>query len=105
MTEFIEVRTTITEKEEAEDIAEKLVREHLAACVQVVGPITSMYRWEGKLEAEEEYLLLIRTRKTMFPDVRMRIEELHTYELPEIISIPIVGSSGPYLDWMEESTR
>jgi periplasmic divalent cation tolerance protein len=105
MTEFIEVRTAISEKEEADEIAEKLVREHLAACVQVVGPITSAYRWEGKLEVEEEFLLFIKTRKSMFPDVRMRIEELHTYELPEIISLPIVGSSGPYLDWMEESTR
>jgi periplasmic divalent cation tolerance protein len=105
MTDFIEVRTTTSTKEDAESIAGPLVENKLAACVQIIGPITSIYRWKGEIEEEEEFVLLIKTRSTMFPDVRMMIEEEHPYDVPEIISVPITGSSGPYLDWMEENTQ
>ena len=93
MTDFIEVRTTTASKEDAESIAGPLVETGLAACVQIIGPINSIYRWKGDIEIEEEFLLLIKTRSTKFPDVRMLIEENHPYEVPEIISIPITGSS------------
>ncbi|MGA1872967.1 MAG: divalent-cation tolerance protein CutA [Thermoplasmatota archaeon] len=103
MTGFIEVRTTTSEREDADKIAEGIVRDKLAACVQVIGPISSTYRWKDGIETEDEFLLLIKTRSDLFPDVRMFIEENHPYEVPEIISVPITGSSGPYLEWMEEN--
>ena len=103
MTGFIEVRTTTSKREEADEIATKLVEAKLAACVQVVGPISSTYRWKGSVENESEFLVLIKTRSDMFPEVRMFIERDHPYDVPEIISIPISGSSGPYLDWLEEN--
>ena len=105
MTDFIEVRTTTGTKEDAESIAGSLVEKELAACVQIIGPMTSVYRWKGEVQEEEEYLLLIKTRSSLFPDVRMLIEEQHPYDVPEIISVPITGSSGPYLIWMEENTE
>lgn len=104
MTDFIEVRTTTGSREDAESIAGPLVESRLAACVQIVGPITSIYRWKGDVELEEEFLLLIKTRSIKFPDVRMLIEENHPYEVPEIISVPITGSSASYLEWMEKNT-
>ena len=104
MTGSIEVRTTTPTKHDAESIAEKLVEERLAAFVQVVGPVSSTYRWKGKVEVENEFMLLIKTRSDMFPEVRMHIERDHPYEVPEIVSLPITGSSGPYLAWMEENT-
>ena len=104
MTDFIEVRTTTGSRVDAESIAGPLVEKRLAACVQIVGPITSIYRWKGDVELEEEFLLLIKTRSKTFPDVRMLIEENHPYDVPEIISVPITGSSASYLDWMEENT-
>ena len=103
MTGFIEVRTTTSDKSDADLIAGNLIKEKLAACVQVVGPISSTYRWKGKVEKESEFLLLIKTRSDLFPDVRMVIERDHPYEVPEIISVPITGSSGPYLEWLEEN--
>jgi len=104
MTDFIEVRTTTANREDAESIAGPLVESRLAACVQIVGPITSIYRWKGDVELEEEFLLLIKTRTSQFPDVRMLIEENHPYDVPEVISVPITGSSASYLNWMEENT-
>jgi len=103
MTGFIEVRTTTSKRDEADEIAMRLVEAKLAACVQVVGPISSTYRWKGKVENESEFLVLIKTRSDMFPEVRMFIERNHSYDVPEIISVPITGSSGPYLDWMEQN--
>jgi periplasmic divalent cation tolerance protein len=104
MTDFIEVRTTTNSKEDAESIAGPLIENSLAACVQIIGPMTSIYKWRGDVEMEDEYLLVIKTRSSLFPDVRMMIEEMHPYDVPEIISLPITGSSTQYLEWMEENT-
>ena len=104
MTDFIEVRTTTSTRADAESIAGILVDSKLAPCVQIIGPMRSIYRWKDEVEQEDEYLLLIKTRTALFPDVRMTIEENHPYEVPEIISIPITGISSPYLNWMERNT-
>lgn len=103
MTDKRVVLTTTGSKEEAQKIASKLVERQLAACVNVVGPIASTYRWKEKVETAEEYLVLIKTSSEIFEAVREAIVELHSYELPEIISLPIDSGSDEYLDWIEAS--
>ena len=92
--------TTAGSREEADRIAAALVDERLAACVNVVGPITSIYRWRGTVERAEEVLLIVKTRRTSVPQVTARIQALHSYELPEAIALPIDGGSSAYLAWI-----
>lgn len=83
-------------------LAETLVGERLAACVNMPPPVTSMYRWQGEVEKAEEILLIIKTTSERFDALRDRILQLHSYETPEIIAIPIVAGSEPYLQWLRE---
>ncbi len=99
------VLTTTGSKEEAQQIAHMLVERHLAACVSLVGPIESIYRWKDDIESAEEWLLLIKTTAAAFADVRDVIRELHSYELPECVQIPIEEGSAEYLSWIEENVR
>lgn len=99
------VITTTCSRTEAEKIAGAVVERRLAACVNIVGPISSTYRWQGKVESAEEYLLLIKTTKAAFELVRDAIRELHSYELPECIDIAIDDGSAEYLAWIGENTR
>jgi periplasmic divalent cation tolerance protein len=103
MTDKLLVLTTAGSEAEAKKIAERLVERRLAACVNIVPRIHSVYRWEGKVEHAEEFLLLIKTLKRKEDQVRAAIQELHSYELPECISIPIEGGSPKYLQWITES--
>ena len=96
--------TTTDSREAADRIAKTLVEERLAACVQVIGPIRSTYRWKGNVESAEEYLCLIKTRSALVKDVERRILHLHPYELPEIIAVPIETGYPPYLEWLEDET-
>ncbi len=104
MTECIQVTTAIDSREGAQNIAEALVKEHLAACVHVAGPITSTYWWQGNMEEAEEWICAIKTRKELFEDVADMIKRLHPYEEPEIIAIPIIAGSEGYLDWIVQET-
>jgi periplasmic divalent cation tolerance protein len=97
------VLTAAGSREEAEKIAHALVERRLAACVNIVGPIHSVYRWQGKVESAPEHLLLIKTTGAMFDSVAKVIRELHSYELPECIQLPIENGSKEYLEWIEES--
>jgi periplasmic divalent cation tolerance protein len=99
------VLTTCESKEEAQKIARALVERRLAACVNVVPAIESVYRWQGKVESSTEWLLLIKTRAEKFEAVREAIRELHSYEIPECIMISVEGGSREYLEWIEESTK
>ena len=99
------VLTTCGSKEEAQKIARVLVERRLAACVNIVPSIESVYRWQGKVESATEWLLLIKTRAEQFEAVRDAIRELHSYELPECIMISVEGGSREYLGWIEESTE
>lgn len=101
MESFLQVTTTTETKEEAQKIAWYLVGEKLAACVQIMGPITSTYRWKGNIETAEEWLCLIKTRESFFAQVEAAIKKLHPYETPEIIAVPIVKGSKEYLNWLE----
>jgi periplasmic divalent cation tolerance protein len=103
MTDKLLVLTTTGSQAEAEKIAHTLVDRELAACVNIVPKIQSVYRWEGKVESAEEYLLLIKTRQGRETEVCAAIRELHSYELPECIVISIEGGSKEYLQWIGES--
>ena len=103
MTGCVQVLTTVGSEEEAGELAALLVERRLAACVQVVGPITSRYRWEGKLEVEREWQVLAKTTRGAYEAVEAAIREVHSYEEPEVIATPIVAGSAGYLAWVEEN--
>ena len=103
MTDKRIVLSTAGSEEEARNIAQALVDRRLAACVNVVGPIHSVYRWKGAVESASEHLLIIKTTAPAFPRVRDAIRELHSYELPECIMLSIEAGSKEYLKWIEES--
>jgi len=105
MFEPIAVLVTCGSEEEALKIAKALVDEHLAACVNIVSPIRSIYRWEGKIWDEKEWLLIIKTQKYRFPEVEKKVKFLHSYSVPEIICLPIVDGATSYLNWIKESTE
>jgi periplasmic divalent cation tolerance protein len=98
--------TTTTEtNEDAEKIAAALVEERLAACVQIVQPITSVYRWQGAVEKEKEVLLLIKSTEDLIPRIAELLDRIHPYEVPELIATPIVEGSPVYLSWLEENVQ
>jgi periplasmic divalent cation tolerance protein len=101
MTDHIQVVTTTATHDEAEMIARALVDERLAACTQIVGPITSIYRWEGKIETSQEYQCWAKSRRALYPQVEAAIRRLHPYQVPEILAIPIVAGSENYLMWLD----
>jgi|SRR5437588_5905723 len=105
MTDKIIVLTTAGSQDEARKIARSLVGERLAACVNIVPQIESIYRWEGKIENAQEWLLAIKTTASSFNRVRAAISELHSYELPECISLSIADGSPAYLDWILRSVE
>jgi periplasmic divalent cation tolerance protein len=99
------VLTTAGSEEEARKIAHHLVGNHLAACVNIVPQIESIYRWDGKVESSQEWLLVIKSTVQRFAAVRDAIRELHSYELPECIALTIDDGSAPYLQWLGESVE
>ena len=102
MKSYIQISTTTATKEQAEKIVQHLVETKLAACVQINGPITSIYRWKGKVENAQEWLCLIKTREDLFDKVEAAIKSQHPYETPEIIAVPIVKGSKEYLNWIDD---
>jgi len=98
--EYIQVFTTAEKKEDAEKIARALVERRLAGCVQIAGPVSSTYWWKGNVETAGEWLCLIKSRKTLYGELEKAIKEIHPYETPEIIAVPIVNSSKEYLAWL-----
>ena len=105
MTDKILVLTTAGSNEEARKIGRALVDQLLAACVNIVPQIGSIYRWEGEIEEAEEWLLIIKTTGAAFERVRDAINELHSYEVPECISVSIENGSMAYLNWVGESVK
>jgi periplasmic divalent cation tolerance protein len=94
------ILTTVGLKEKAEQLANALVERRLAACVNIVGPIRSIYRWKDAIENEQEYLLLIKTTAERAHELEAAFAELHPYELPERVEFSIEGGSSPYLEWL-----
>lgn len=105
MTDKVLVLTTAGNGTEAQKIAHELVERQLAACVNIIPRIQSVYRWEGKVETAEEYLLVIKTTESHIPEVQDAIRELHSYDLPECVVISMEGGSAEYLKWIEDSVR
>ena len=104
MTDYIVVYVTAPENEAAE-LAKTLVEEKLVACVNIVPGLRSIYWWRGKVEDEPEVLCVMKTQSQLFEFLRDRVTELHSYEVAEIIALPILAGSPPYLDWIKENTK
>lgn len=100
MTEYIQVFTTVEQQSDAEKIAKQLVEERLAACVQIIGPLTSYFQWQGKMDSAREYLCLIKSRKDLFGELESAIKKLHPYEVPEILAMPVDSGGKDYLKWL-----
>ena len=103
MSERLLVMTTVARAEDAEYLAREVVERRLAACVNLLPPITSVYRWHGDVAREEERMLLMKTRADRFPALRDLLLEIHPYEVPEVIAVPIEGGSDGYLKWLDDS--
>lgn len=98
------VLVTCPGRKVGETIGHSLIQERLAACVNVVPNLTSIYRWEGMIHREAEALLIIKTRRIRLPALIRRVRVLHPYTIPEIVALPLVGGSAPYLSWLLDST-
>jgi periplasmic divalent cation tolerance protein len=105
MSDYIQVVTTTGTRDDAQRIAVALVEERLAACVQVVGPVASTYRWNGQIETSEEWQCWIKTRQSLYGRVEQAIRRLHPYEVPEILALPILVGSAAYLAWLDEEVE
>jgi periplasmic divalent cation tolerance protein len=97
-----QVTTTLPDRAAAEQVAARLVEERLAACAQVLGPVSSTYVWKGEIEQAAEWYCNLKTTKTRLPELKARIRELHPYQVPEIIAIQILDGNADYLKWIEE---
>ena len=101
MADYIQISTTVEQKKDAEAIARELLDKRLAACVQIVGPLTSHYWWNNTIDRADEYLCLIKSRRDLYPEVEAAIQKNHPYEVPEIIATPIVAGAGDYMAWLD----
>ena len=105
MNEYLLVISTVPSEEEGKDIAQQIVEERLAACVTVTSAAQSYYWWEENISNDQEFVLFIKTRASLFPQLEKRIKPLHSYQVPEIIALPIHSGSKDYLDWIIKSTE
>lgn len=103
MAEYVQVVTTVQRREDAQRLARELVQRRLAGCAQVLGPIESVYHWQGRIETAEEWQVLFKTRRDLYPALDAALGELHPYDVPEILAVPVVEASPAYLDWLEQS--
>jgi periplasmic divalent cation tolerance protein len=101
---MIQVQTTTATRADAERIAGALVERRIAACVQILGPVTSVYRWRGAMQRSEEWLCLIKTRRALWAALEAALREIHPYEVPEILMVPILDGSAGYLEWLRSET-
>lgn len=105
MSEYLQVWTTLPDEVQARALATDLVQRRLAACVQVGGPVESIYRWQGNVETSREWTCAIKARRDLYPAIERAIREQHPYDTPQIIALPILLGWQPYLDWLLAETR
>ena len=103
MSDVLLVRCTFPDSGQARQIGTALVERQLAACVNILPPVTSIYRWEGETQQATEWLLFIKTSSPQFENLKLELARIHPYEVPELIAVPILDGAAPYLAWMEES--
>lgn len=99
------VLITASTNDEAERIGTSLVEEHLAACVNIMPGIRSIFYWEGKRQVEQEIILLCKSRQQLLDELISRVKELHSYTVPEILALPVIGGSVDYLSWLQDTTK
>lgn len=104
MSDYIQITTTTENKEQAEVIAEMLVKLRLAACAQVSGPVKSFFWWKNKVDKSDEWICTAKSKNNLYKKVEKTILEIHPYEVPEIIAVPVVNGSNEYLKWIDEET-
>ena len=102
--EFIVIYCTAPNKKEAVQIAKALVEHHLAACVNLIDKVESIFSWDGEMSQEKEVLMVIKTRQELFDKVKFIIQKLHSYTVPEVIAMPIIQADETYLKWIEHET-
>ena len=102
MTDYIQVSTTTEKEADADKIAVDILEKRLAACVQIIGPIKSAYWWKGRIVREKEWLCMMKTRKALYGTLEKAIKDIHPYEEPEIIALPITAGSEGYLRWLDK---
>jgi periplasmic divalent cation tolerance protein len=105
MTDLLQITTTTASREEAERIGRTLVEERLAGCAQIVGPLTSIYRWKGRVENASEWYCVLKSTADLYPALEARVRSLHSYQTPEVIAVPVGRSSSEYSAWIAESIR
>jgi len=105
VTDKVVIVVTAASRRECQNIARHLVEARLAACVNITQPIESVYRWEGKVADEKEYLMLIKSTRELFPEIKAAISRIHSYHTPEIICLPIIDGSRNYLQWLGDSVK
>jgi periplasmic divalent cation tolerance protein len=103
--EYIIVLVTTANKVEAEKIAQTLLKERLIACANILNPVTSLFFWSGKIDKAEECLMVMKSRRDLFAELAECLKGLHSYEVPEVLAIPIVEGSAAYLAWMGEMLK
>lgn len=101
----VRVETTVDTEEGAQSVARAVIEHQVAACAQVSGPITSFYRWEGEVQNDPEWIVVIKTTADRLETLTARILDVHPYDVPEIVAVPVVGGNPAYLDWVQEETR
>lgn len=105
MTDCVVVLITAPSVEQAESIGRALVESRLAACANIVPGLKSIFHWQGQVCTEDEVLMLVKSRSEQFPDLVRKVKDHHSYEVPEIIALPILTGDDAYLDWLKEETR
>ncbi|MEM3566552.1 MAG: divalent-cation tolerance protein CutA [Candidatus Bathyarchaeia archaeon] len=100
---YIIVLVTASSKDEAEKIAKTLLEERLIACANIIGPVHSLFWWQGKIDTAQEHLILMKTRKDLFDKLSERVKALHSYQIPEIIALSIMEGLKDYLGWLDKS--
>jgi periplasmic divalent cation tolerance protein len=104
MSEYLEVHVTVPDRDEAERIASVVVTQRLAAAAQLVAPVSSVYWWRGEINRADEWLLFMKTTTERFDELAARVRALHSYEVPQIIAVPLVAGTTDYLDWIRQET-
>jgi len=102
---YIIILVTAASRQEAERIAQELLEAKLIACANIIDSVSSIFRWSGKIEKAEECLVLMKSRRELFEEITRKVKELHSYEVPEILAIPLVDGSKAYFEWMESCLK